>query len=69
MCLGAADVNPLCDECFAKEKNLKHGEEFEPCDECKEYMRHYCDCCMTYKPDEIVDEGLCRECRREFNIE
>ena len=36
MCIGADEVNPLCDECFTKEKNLKPGEELELCKECKE---------------------------------
>jgi hypothetical protein len=36
MCIGADEVNPLCDECFTKKKNLKPGEELELCKECKE---------------------------------
>jgi hypothetical protein len=69
MCLSAAEVSPLCDECFWKLNNLGKDEEFEPCETCKKFLKHYCDCCMTYKPDEIVEESLCRECRQEFDIE
>ena len=66
MCLSADETNPLCDECFAK---LKSGKKFEMCPECLEYMKHYCSYCMTYKPDEIMKEGLCSECRWELNVE
>ena len=31
MCIGNDEANPLCDECFAKLKYMKKGEEFEPC--------------------------------------
>jgi len=65
MCLTADETNPLCDECFAK---LKSGRKFKMCNECREYMQHYCGYCMTHKPEEITKEGLCRECRQELNV-
>ena len=63
MCLSADEVNPLCDECFAREKNLSPNEEFEPCEECKEALKHFCWCCMTTLRDEIVEDGCCKACR------
>jgi len=65
MCLSADDVNPLCDECFWKLKHLKENEKFEPCEDCMKFLEHYCECCMTYKSDEIMKEGLCKKCRGE----
>ncbi len=65
MCIGADEVNPLCDECFAKLKYLKNGEEFEPCEHCKKSLEHYCECCMTYKKDEMMENGCCKKCRGE----
>lgn len=68
MCLTAADVSPLCDECFSRLRELPEGQEFEMCDECKKFMVHYCEYCMTYKGDEIIEEGICRECRKELDF-
>ena len=69
MCLSAGEVNPLCDDCFAKSE--EKGENFKDedmCPECKELMKRYCWCCMkTYKTAEeakIVD-GSCAKCREE----
>lgn len=62
MCLSADEVNPLCDECFAREKHLKNEEEFEPCEECKKYLKDFCWCCMCSVPGEVED-GICGECR------
>ena len=69
MCLSADELNPLCDDCFVRQKALKAGERFEPCEACKKYLKHYCSCCMVYKPGEVTEEGLCRKCRQEFDIE
>jgi len=65
MCIGADEVNPLCDECFTKEKNLQPGEELELCERCKETMKHFCWCCMTLKQDEVIEDGCCKKCRGE----
>ena len=65
MCLRADEVNPLCDECFAKYKHLPPDKDLEICDSCKKYLEHYCDCCMTYNKDEIMEGGCCKECRGE----
>ena len=64
MCLAADEVNPLCDECFAKYKYLS-TDKFEPCESCKKYLEHYCECCMTYRKDETMEGGCCKECRGE----
>ena len=65
MCLAADEVNPLCDECFAKSKQLPADAELELCNSCKKYLEHYCECCMTYKKDERMDGGCCKLCRGE----
>lgn len=65
MCLSADEVNPLCDECFAKLKHLAKDKEFEPCDSCKRFLEHYCQCCMTYKKDEIMKDGCCKQCSEQ----
>lgn len=62
MCLNADEVNPLCDECLTREKHLKDGEEFEPCEECKKHLKDFCWCCMCHRPGEVED-GICRNCR------
>ena len=69
MCLHQDEYNPLCDDCFAKLKYLPAGEEFtdeDMCEDCREFMQHYCDCCMNYKEDEIVEDGLCKECMEQW---
>ncbi len=69
MCLSADETNPLCDECFAKEKSL--GSNFtdkDMCTDCRRVMKHYCSCCMTYKKDEIVEDGCCKECRKPMKV-
>lgn len=67
MCLSAADVNPLCDECFAKEREGLIGDESDLCDECRKMLKCYCACCMTlYKSREeggFEDGDLCKNCR------
>ncbi len=68
MCLSADETNPLCDECFAKLKHLPAGKEFtdeDMCQDCREYTKHYCSCCMTHKKDEIVEGGCCKQCREQ----
>ncbi|MCK4885750.1 MAG: hypothetical protein KAS96_00115 [Planctomycetes bacterium] len=64
MCLGAGEFNPLCDECFTKEKYLQKGDRFEPCEECKEYLKDFCWCCMSHLPGKVED-GCCKECSGE----
>ena len=71
MCLHQDEYNPLCDECFAKLKHLPAGKEFtdeDMCEDCRDLMQHYCSCCMTYKENEIVEIGLCKECKDEFGV-
>ena len=68
MCLSADETNPLCDDCFAKLKYLPAGKEFtdeDMCPDCRRDMKHYCSCCMTYKKDEIVEGGCCKQCREQ----
>lgn len=66
MCLNADDVNPLCDECFAKYKAGKLIEDKDMCKECRDLMKRYCWCCMVeYEIEQeagIID-GLCKKCR------
>ncbi len=71
MCLTADEVNPLCDECFAKlkeagEKGIEFTDE-DMCDECRDLPRHYCFCCGTSQKfsEEALDvvDGICRRCR------
>ena len=69
MCLHQDEYNPLCDDCFAKLKHLPAGKEFtddDMCDVCREFMKHYCNCCMSYNEDEIVEEGMCKECMEQW---
>ncbi len=64
MCLNADELNPLCDECFAKEKSL--GSNFtdkDICTDCKSALKHFCWCCMISYEDEIVEDGCCQKCR------
>ena len=66
MCLNAADVNPLCDECFAKEKAGLIKEDGDLCDECRELMARTCWCCnrsFTTAESGGVKNGACKECR------
>ena len=65
MCLSADEVNPLCDECVARYKRLSVNRELEVCEECKKFLEHYCECCMTYKKDEIIKDGCCRQCSEQ----
>ena len=68
MCLTADEVNPLCDECFAKSKQLPPDGDLEVCQICKEYLDHYCECCMTYRYDEKVEGGCCKQCREQWRL-
>lgn len=66
MCLSAADVNPLCDDCFAKERDGEIGSEDDLCESCRAMLKCYCYCCMTMysTPEEGgFEDGICRECR------
>lgn len=71
MCLHADEVNPLCDECFAKWKEAKReGAELKDedmCDECRDLPQHYCFSCDTDQrySEEALDivDGVCRRCR------
>ena len=68
MCKNADEYNPLCDECFIKLKSLPADKEFtdeDMCEDCREFTKHYCSCCMTYKKDEIVEGGCCKQCREQ----
>ena len=64
MCLSADDVNPLCDECFAKEKAGLIASDKDLCKDCQERMTRFCWCCMTAFPT-AEDGGVCRACRGE----
>lgn len=65
------DGDPLswaCDECFARyhqHSAIKHGE-FKLCDECEKIARRMCLCCMTIQ-EEVVDDGVCKECQEDFD--
>lgn len=66
MCLSADEVNPLCDECFAKEKAGLIKEDRDLCNECRELMTRFCWCCMrSFRTAQEggVKESVCRECR------
>jgi len=71
MCLSADEVNPLCDECFAKYKEaLEKGVELKDedmCDGCRDLPNHYCFCCNTdqrvCERDLDIVEGVCKPCR------
>ena len=68
MCLNTDKSHPLCDECLARLKSLPADGEFtyeDMCEDCRDLMQHSCDCCMSYKGDEIVEDGLCKECREQ----
>ena len=62
MCLSADEVKPLCNKCLAKYGHLQADREIEVCDSCKKFLEHYCQCCMTYKKDEIIKDGCCQQC-------
>ena len=66
MCLSADEVNPLCDECFAKYKADRIRGDNDLCEPCRARMKRFCGCCFNEyeSPEEagIVD-GLCRQCR------
>ena len=70
MCLSAADVNPLCDECFEKTQNTKiingKEEEVKLCPSCEELMTRFCGCCDTVydtKEEANLIDGVCKACR------
>lgn len=66
MCLSADDVNPLCDDCFVKDKAGLIESEDDLCDECRAMLKCYCGCCMTvYRTPEEggLENGICRRCR------
>ena len=65
MCLSADEVKPLCDKCVAKHRRLPTDREFEVCENCKGVLEHYCQCCMTYKKDEIIKDGCCQQCSEQ----
>ena len=65
MCLSADKVKPLGDKCLAKHRHLQADREIEVCDSCKKFLEHYCQCCMTYKKDEIIKDGCCQQCSEQ----
>ena len=68
MCLNADEVNPLCDDCFAKEKEGKVEGAHGLCAVCRELMTRYCWCCMTSYPtaeEARIEDGICKSCRDE----
>ena len=69
MCLAADEVNPLCDECFAKEKSLSNNfTDKDICTDCKSALKHFCWCCMISYEDEIVEDGFSEHIVRRVGI-
>jgi len=71
MCLRAYEVNPFCDDCFAKINNLTNNQiltDEELCDECRDLPKHYCFCCdadQKYRKKDLdIINGVCRSCRQ-----
>lgn len=67
MCMSADDVNPLCDECFAKDKAGLIESEDDLCEECQAMLKCYCGCCLTMYPTPEaggVEHGICEACRK-----
>ena len=68
MCLSADDVNPLCDECFAKDKDGQIEREEDLCESCRANLKCFCFCCMTMYPtpeEGGFENGICRACRND----
>ena len=66
MCLSADEINPLCDECFARLKEYKGEDEFTPCKHCQAFLEGLCMCCYTrYDPpaDGDIRDGVCKHCK------
>ena len=68
MCLSAAETNPLCDECFAKEQAGRIKSDADLCPQCQAMLQRYCYGCMTlYATPEDADldhAAMCRLCRQ-----
>ena len=69
MCLSTYEVNPLCDDCFAKLDNLADNQILtneDLCGECRALPKYYCFCCDTdqrcCKEDMDIVDGICRSC-------
>jgi hypothetical protein len=68
MCLSVDEVNPLCDECFVRDKEGLIETEADLCSSCQGIASRVCWCCfLEYDSaeDAQIMGGLCWRCRGE----
>lgn len=68
MCLSADEVNPLCDECFAREKEGLIETDADMCPRCQGIASRVCLCCCQEHEsaeDAQIIGGMCWRCRGE----